>query len=114
MDTLYFGICQILAAAQQPPHLRCIMPCSFVDDYYQHGYYGGVPTTYMTIYWELCPSHHPVPWSLKMYGEEKVKEMMADRLKDPDIACNSYFQRIPDHLAAVLPYLLSGFPAASP
>lgn len=90
----YFGIVQILAAAQQPPHLKCIMPCSYVDDYYQHGYYGGVGTTYMSIYWELCPAHSPVPWSLKMYGEEKVKQMMEERLKDPDIAVNSYFTKI--------------------
>jgi hypothetical protein len=48
----------------------------------------------MSIYWELCPSHHPVPWSLKKYGEEKVKEMMAERLKDPDVAVNSYFTKI--------------------
>jgi len=90
----YFGICQMLAAALQPPSLKCIMPCSFVDDYYQHGYYGGVGTTYMSIYHELCPSHDTEPWSLKLYGEEKLKEMMAERLKDPDIAVNSYFTKI--------------------
>ena len=90
----YFGICQILGAASQPPHLKCIMPCSFVDDYYQHGYYGGVPSTYMSIYWELSPANNPVPWSIKMYGEEEVKEMMAERLKDPDMAVNSYFTKI--------------------
>ncbi|MBI9106160.1 MAG: CocE/NonD family hydrolase [Spirochaetales bacterium] len=107
----YFGIVQILAAAQQPPHLKCIMPCSFVDDYYQHGYYGGVPNTYMSIYWELCPSHHPVPWSIKKYGEEKVRQMMAQRLKDPDIAVNSYFTKIlttwpPNYHTFYLDYLL--------
>lgn len=90
----YFGIVQILAAAKQPPHLKCIMPCSFVDDYYQHGYYGGVPSTYMSIYWELCPSSDPMPWSMKLYPEEKVKAMMEERLKDPDIASNSYFTKI--------------------
>ncbi|MFA5514256.1 MAG: CocE/NonD family hydrolase [Sphaerochaetaceae bacterium] len=90
----YFGIIQILTAAQQPPHLKCIMPCSYVDDYYQHGYYGGVAATYMSIYWELCPSHTPVPWSLKKYGEKRVKEIMEQRLKDPDIAINSYFTKI--------------------
>lgn len=90
----YFGIIQILTAAQQPPHLKCIMPCSFVDDYYQHGYYGGVGTTYMSIYWELCPANKSMPWSVKMYGEEKVKEMMKQRLLDPDIGVNSYFSKI--------------------
>lgn len=107
----YFGICQILAAAQQPPHLKCIMPCSFVDDYYQHGYFGGVPSTYMSIYWELCPANDPVPWSVKMYGEDRVREMMAERLKDPDIAVNSYFTKIlttwpPKYHTFYLDYLL--------
>ena len=107
----YFGICQILGAAQQPPHLKCIMPCSFVDDYYQHGYYGGVPSTYMSIYWELCPSSNPLPWTLKMLGEEKTKELMEERKKDPDIAVNSYFQKIlntwpPKYHTFYLDYLL--------
>ncbi|GAQ25818.1 CocE/NonD family hydrolase [Tepidanaerobacter syntrophicus] len=107
----YFGIIQILAAAKQPPHLKCIMPCSFVDDYYQHGYYGGVGSTYMSIYWELCPSNKPMPWSIKMYGEEKVRQMMTERLKDPDIAVNSYFTKIlttwpPTYHTFFLDYLL--------
>ena len=107
----YFGICQILATAHQPPHLKCIMPCSYVDDYYQHGYYGGVPSTYMSIYWELSPSSNPVPWSLKLHGEEKTREMMAERLKDPDIAVNSYFTKIlttwpPKYHTFYLDYLL--------
>lgn len=107
----YFGICQIFGAAQQPPHLKCIMPCSFVDDYYQHGYYGGVPSTYMSIYWELCPSNNPKPWTLKMVGEERMKAMMAQRLKDEDMAVSSYFTKIlttwpPTYHTFYLDYLL--------
>lgn len=107
----YFGICQIMAAAHQPPHLKCIMPCSFVDDYYQHGYYGGVPSTYMSIYWELSPANNPVSWTLHEEGEEKTKQMMAERLKDPDMAVNSYFTKIlttwpPKYHTFYLDYLL--------
>jgi len=107
----YFGIIQMLAAAKQPPHLKCIMPLSFTDEYYQHGYYGGVGNTYMTMYWELCPANNPVPWSIKMYGEKAVKERMAERAKDPDMAINSYFQKIlttwpPKYHTFYLDYLL--------
>lgn len=107
----YFGIIQILAAAKQPPHLKCIMPCSFVDDYYQHGYYGGVPSTYMSIYWELCPANKPVPWSLKLHGEKEVRRMMEERLKDADISVISYFNKIlttwpPTYHTFYLDYLL--------
>ncbi len=108
----YFGICQILAAAQKPSHLKCIMPCSFVDDYYQHGYYGGVGATYMNIYWELCPANNPKPWSQKLYGDEKLKQLMEERLKDPDIAVNSYFSKIlntwpPNYHTFYLDYLVN-------
>lgn len=90
----YFGIIQMLVAALNPPHLKCIMPLSFTDDYYQHGYYGGVANTYMSMYWELCPSNNPVPWSLKMYGEEGLRQRMKQVQKDPDIAIVSYFNKI--------------------
>lgn len=90
----YFGIIQMLTAAKQPVHLKCIMPLSFTDDYYQHGHYGGVANTYLSIYWELCPSNNPVPWSEKIYSPVKLKEMMRQRLEDPDVAFNSYFNKI--------------------
>ncbi len=107
----YFGIVQMLAAAKQPPHLKCIMPLSFTDEYYQHGYYGGVGNTYMSMYWELCPANKPVPWSVKMYGEEEVRRRMAERAADPDIALNSYFMKIlttwpPHYHTFYLDYLL--------
>jgi uncharacterized protein len=90
----YFGIIQMLAAAQNPPHLKCIMPLSFTDDYYQHGYYGGVPNTYMSMYWELCPSPRPVSWSEKLYGLKKLRKMVEERAKDPDIAVNSLLMKM--------------------
>jgi len=107
----YFGIIQCLAAAQQPPGLKCVMPLSFTDEYYQHGNYGGVHNTYMSMYWELCPANDPKPWSLRMYGPEKVKAMMEERAKDPDIALNSYFMKIlttwpPNYHTFYLDYLL--------
>lgn len=107
----YFGIIQMLAAAQQPPHLTCIMPLSFTHDYYQHGYYGGVPNTYMSIYWELCPANNPVPWSTKLYSEEVLKQKMQDAQLNPDVAGNSYFSKIlntwpPKYHTFYLDYLL--------
>ncbi|GLI19432.1 MULTISPECIES: CocE/NonD family hydrolase [Tepidanaerobacter] len=107
----YFGIIQALVAALQPPHLVCIMPLSYTDDYYQHGYYGGVANTYMNMYWELCPSNNPVPWTTKMMSEEEMKELICEIQKDPDIAINSYFNKIfnvwpPKYHTFYLDYLL--------
>lgn len=107
----YFGIIQMLVAALQPPHLKCIMPLSYTDDYYQHGYYGGVANTYMSMYWELCPANNPLPYSCEMYSEEEMKERMKEVQKDPDIAIISYFNKIfntwpPKYHTFYLDYLL--------
>lgn len=107
----YYGIIQMLAAALQPPHLTCIMPLSYTDDYYQHGYYGGVANTYMSMYWELCPSHNALPWSCKMYTEEELKERIKKVQEDPDIAIISYLNKIfntwpPKYHSFFLDYLL--------
>ena len=107
----YFGIIQALVAALQPPHLVCIMPLSYTDDYYQHGYYGGVADTYMNMYWELCPSNNPVPWTTKMMSEEEMKKRIEEVQEDPDIAINTYFSKIfnvwpPKYHTFYLDYLL--------
>lgn len=107
----YYGIIQMLVAALQPPHLTCIMPLSFTDDYYQHGYYGGVPNTYMTMYWELCPANNPVTWSSKIYTEDEMKARMKEVQKNPDVAIVSYFNKIfntwpPKYHTFFLDYLL--------
>ena len=107
----YFGIIQMLVAALQPPHLTCIMPLSFTEDYYQHGHYGGCANTYMSMYWELCPSPNTLPWSLEKYGEDWVKARMEAVQKDPDIAIISYFSKIfntwpPRYHTFLLDYLL--------
>lgn len=107
----YFGIIQMLTAAKQPPHLTCIMPLSFTNDYYQHGYYGGVPSTYMSMYWELCPSNNPTPWSCKLYSEEELKKKIEEKKNDPDLKPISYFSKIfntwpPKYHTFYLDYLL--------
>ncbi|MBI9106162.1 MAG: CocE/NonD family hydrolase [Spirochaetales bacterium] len=107
----YFGLIQTLAAAKRPSHLKCIMPMGMSDDYYQHGHYGGVANTYMSMYWELCPANNPVSWSTKMYTEEEMKARIKDVQKDPDIAIISNFNKIfntwpPKYHTFFLDYLL--------
>jgi hypothetical protein len=90
----YFGMTQLLAAAQQPPHLKAIMPISVNDDYYLHCYYGGILNTYYYGFLDLCPVNNGVSESEKQYTEEELKQEIADRLKDPDIANISYFVKL--------------------
>lgn len=87
------------------------MPLSYTDDYYQHGRYGGVANTYMNMYWELCPSNNPVPWTTKMMTEEEMKERIEEIKKDPDLAVISFFSKMLNTWPPPLPHLLSGLPA---
>lgn len=63
------------------------------------------------MYWELCPSNNPVPWTTKMMSEEEMKQLMKDVQKDPDIGINTYFAKMfnvwpPKYHTFYLDYLL--------
>jgi len=90
----YFGIIQLLAAAQQPPHLKAIMPIECTDDWYLHAYPGGI---LYTFYYDLesnIAMNNPVPESFKLYTEEEIKEKIKELLRNTDIKNNSYLVRV--------------------
>ena len=41
----YGGVSSLLVAAEQPPHLKAIVPIYFTDDSYRTGHPGGNPET---------------------------------------------------------------------
>lgn len=90
----YFGKSQMLAAGEQPPHLKAIMPITVSTDYYLHCYRGGILNTYYYGFLHLCPANNPVPESLKLYGEDELKRKMQERLEDPDIRAMPLFVKI--------------------
>jgi predicted acyl esterase len=89
----YFGIIQLLAAAQQPPHLKAIMPISVLDSAYRLSYTGGILDTFAHAFLSLIPTNK----EFRSYAErenspEELKRMMSEVWeKDPDIRSVSYF-----------------------
>jgi predicted acyl esterase len=50
----YFGMIQLLTAAQQPPHLKAIFPVDSTTDFYRHwAYHGGIlHSSFLSTWWE--------------------------------------------------------------
>jgi len=90
----YFGWVQILAAAQQPPHLKCIFPFNAATDQYRTWYHGG-------IRWESFVAHllnlrsldiHTDASAMKEYlGEKAFGAALAKALEDEEICANPIF-----------------------
>ncbi|MBW2610486.1 MAG: CocE/NonD family hydrolase [Deltaproteobacteria bacterium] len=91
----YFGIMQMLAAAQQPPHLKAIMPISVLDSAYRLSYTGGILDTFSHAFLSLIPTNK----EYRSYAEiensaEELQRKMKERWEnDPDIRSVSYFLR---------------------
>ena len=49
----YFGMIQLLVAAQNPPHLKAIFPVDAATDMYRHwSYHGGILHKYVSGFWD--------------------------------------------------------------
>ncbi|KAE8765790.1 CocE/NonD family hydrolase [Georgenia thermotolerans] len=89
----YFGSMQVYAAAERPPHLKAIFVSGGHYDFYETTYHGG-------IMWFMPRAAREgrggdSGWAftdritsrmLETYSEEEIKERVARRLADPDIA----------------------------
>ncbi|MBW2609108.1 MAG: CocE/NonD family hydrolase [Deltaproteobacteria bacterium] len=88
----YFGMIQLLAAAQQPPHLKTIMPIGVVDDMYPWFYEGGILGTFAHTFQGLCPANKEFRSYIERENSpEELKQKMRERWEsDPDIQACSY------------------------
>jgi len=88
----YFGMIQLLAAAQQPPHLKAIMPIGVVDSLYPWFYEGGILGTWGHNFQSLCPANKEFKSTIeKENSPEDLKRKMRERWEnDPDIKAVSY------------------------
>jgi len=90
----YFGIIQPLVAAQQPPHLKTIMPFGINEDYYNHAYYEGVLSDFFHSFYHKNAVHTGVSMAEKEYTEAELKRKIQERLQDPIVQSNSFYVRI--------------------
>lgn len=89
----YFSILQPLVAALHPPHLTTIMCNEVVDSLYHHNYPGGAFFDRSSIYNDFCPVRG-YPASERTDTEEELRERIANRLADPDVAQSALLQRV--------------------
>jgi len=90
----YFGIAQPLVAAQQPPHLKAIMPFFVAEDYYNRAYVGGIINDFYHGFHSLNAVNNGVSEAEKKYPEDELKRMIQKRLQDPDVRSNSFYVKI--------------------
>ena len=84
----YFGIMQLLVAAQQPPHLKAIFPADAATDSYRHrNYHGGIlHSSFISTYWEGSLVAHTAD-QVDLDGDELAR-IVAEQKENPDIRCN--------------------------
>ena len=87
----WYGVMQVLAAEQAPPHLKVIAPGEAYLDFYRRSHDGGVLTTFY-YYLETVPNN-PKLESETLYSEQELERLVARRLEDPDIRSISYFYK---------------------
>ena len=84
----YFGTIQLQVAAEQPPHLKAIMPWNGVADYYREAtHHGGMlQTFFLYLYHQRAARKNFVSVASKEMPAEKLEEL-CERLKsDSDYA----------------------------
>ena len=94
--TSYFGHIQALAAAQQPPHLKAIMPWFVFYDFYSTilTYPGGIINDFWHYFYLLNNPNNPVSESERLYTEEELKRKIQESLQDPYVSSNTYYVKI--------------------
>ncbi|MEP9381999.1 CocE/NonD family hydrolase [Nocardioides cheoyonin] len=89
----YFGSMQVLAAAERPPHLKAIFVSGGHYDFYETTYHGGVMWFMPRAAREGRGGDSGWAFTdrvksrmLETYSPEEIKELVAKRLEDPDVA----------------------------
>jgi predicted acyl esterase len=91
----YFGHIQTLAAAQQPPHLKAIMPWATFYDFYDYFIYpGGVLSDFPHYFILNNNPNNAVSESERMYSDEELKRKIQQSLQDPYVNSNTYYVKI--------------------
>ena len=89
----YFGVMQLLTAAQQPPHLRVIAPIETMPSLYEKAYPGGITSAWYSFVLKMTTTHTPALDSAQRWSPAELQMRIAARVADPDIRTNSFFVR---------------------
>ncbi len=82
----YFGTIQLHVAAEQPPHLKAIMPWNAVADFYREAtHHGGIVQTFFFELYTRSTRGNPVAVTLAEHGAEELARLIEERKADPDL-----------------------------
>ena len=86
----YFGTIQLLVAAEQPPHLKAIMPWNAPADFYREStHHGGILQSFFhCLYVQRICADNSISVTVKNATPEELKAIIAEITSDPDIKIN--------------------------
>ncbi len=95
----YYGVGQLLVAAQNPPHLKAIFPYEAFTDHYRHAdYHGGMYNMGFALqWWGHVSVGTSTPRSLREHPEE-IKRIVTDLMQEKEIQAH-----VPLYLALKYP-----------
>ena len=82
----YFGTIQLFVAAEQPPHLKAIMPWNAVGDYYREAtHHGGITQNFFYFLYQLIGAERGVSATKRDRSPEDYKQLVDRARNDPDL-----------------------------
>jgi predicted acyl esterase len=82
----YFGTIQLHVAAEQPPHLKAIMPWNAVADFYREAtHHGGIVQTFFFELYTRSVRGNPVAVTPEEYSQTELERLVEERKADPDL-----------------------------
>jgi uncharacterized protein len=80
----YYGAMQLAVAAQQPPHLKAIMPINAPADFYREGsHHGGILHVFFKWIYETCVGGNIESATVNALSEDELRAVI-DRLREDD------------------------------
>lgn len=89
----YYGTIQLPVAAQQPPHLKAIMPWNAPADFYREStHHGGILQSFFHyLYVQRICADNSTSVTVKEKTPDELKQLMAELKSDPDLRINPEF-----------------------
>src|SRR5690606_25803232 len=79
MGHSYFGVMQLLTAAQQPKALKAIAPIEAFTDFYDRARPGGIASSWYWFLLHYCAAHTPLLASETRYTADELNELIAEQ-----------------------------------
>jgi predicted acyl esterase len=94
----YFGTIQLHVAAEQPPHLKAIMPWNAVADFYREAtHHGGILQTFFFDLYTRSTRGNPVSVTHEEHSAQELMRLVEEAKADPDLQMYTTLWNIVDN-----------------